>query len=676
MGKIKETKFVKKVNEIWNNKFFCLVYVRLGLLALVLNIAVESLSRHSFFEGVAHLWENPLAFIYNCLLIFLTLTIVPFFKRRIFVGFFVSAFWLFFGTANCIMLSFRVTPFTGPDMKNMMDGLRIINQYMSRFQLVLLCVGLLALLAAIILIAIKTPKIKDKIHILTSALAMSITFGVVMLLTNIGPKIGFLSENFGNIANAYKDYGFGYCFFSSIFNSGIDKPKDYGEAIVDELIEEVETKVPDIMEDVSELPKDEYPNIVFVQLESLFDPAHVKGLEFSEEPLPFLKSLYEEYPSGYLSMPSFGAGTANTEFEVMTGMNLDDFGPGEYPYKTILKESACESICFDLKNYGYTTNVIHNNEADFYQRNMIFGRLGYDNFISIEYIEEYEETPTGWCTDDCLVGEITGILNASKGQDFIYTISVEGHGAYVPVTEDMNMNIKVTGDEVTGDPAGFEYYVNLIHNMDDFVKDLVEEVSKIDEKTVVVFFGDHLPTFDITDDDLTNGDVFQTQYVIWNNFDMKKTDKDIQAYQLSSLVLSRLGITGGVISKYHVANLDKEIDEEYLDNLQLLEYDLLYGDCLSYGGKKPYTPTNLHMGYKDITISEVIVDENGTTIKGSNYTGCSKLQLGNEIYATEFISNSELYVEGVKLETGDKVIVAQEDENGDILSSTSIYVVP
>lgn len=676
MGKIKETKFVKKVNEIWNNKFFCLVYVRLGLLALVLNIAVESLSRHSFFEGVAHLWENPLAFIYNCLLIFLTLTIVPFFKRRIFVGFFVSAFWLFFGTANCIMLSFRVTPFTGPDMKNMMDGLRIINQYMSRFQLVLLCVGLLALLAAIILIAIKTPKIKDKIHILTSALAMSITFGVVMLLTNIGPKIGFLSENFGNIANAYKDYGFGYCFFSSIFNSGIDKPKDYGEAIVDELIEEVETKVPDIMEDVSELPKDEYPNIVFVQLESLFDPTHVKGLEFSEEPLPFLKSLYEEYPSGYLSMPSFGAGTANTEFEVMTGMNLDDFGPGEYPYKTILKESACESICFDLKNYGYTTNVIHNNEADFYQRNMIFGRLGYDNFISIEYIEEYEETPTGWCTDDCLVGEITGILNASKGQDFIYTISVEGHGAYVPVTEDMNMNIKVTGDEVTGDPAGFEYYVNLIHNMDDFVKDLIEEVSKIDEKTVVVFFGDHLPTFDITNDDLTNGDVFQTQYVIWNNFDMKKTDKDIQAYQLSSLVLSRLGITGGVISKYHVANLDKEIDEEYLDNLQLLEYDLLYGDCLSYGGKKPYTPTNLHMGYKDITISEVIVDENGTTIKGSNYTGCSKLQLGNEIYATEFISNSELYVEGVKLETGDKVIVAQEDENGDILSSTSIYVVP
>lgn len=675
MNKLKETKFGKKVNEVWNNKFFGLVYIRLGLLAILLNIVVEALSRHSFYKSLGHIIDNPLAFIYNCLLIFLTLTIVPFFKRRIFVGFVVSAFWLFFGVANCVMLSFRVTPFTAPDMKNMTDGLKIINQYMSTFQLVLVCLGILLLLAAIVFIAIKTPKIKEKVHLLISALAMSIAFGVVMLLTNIGPKVGFLSENFGNIANAYKDYGFGYCFFSSVFNSGIDKPKGYGEDAVDEVIDDVETKVPEIMEDVAELDEEEYPNIVFVQLESLFDPTHIKGMEFSEEPLPYLNYLYENYPSGYLSMPSFGAGTANTEFEVMTGMNLDDFGPGEYPYKTILKESACESICYDLKNYGYTTNVIHNNEADFYQRNQVFGRLGYDNFISIEYIEEYDLTPTGWCTDDCLVGEITGILKASKEQDFIYTISVEGHGAYVPVTEDMNMNIEVTNDSVTGDPEGFEYYVNLIHNMDAFVENLVTEVSKIDEKTVIVFFGDHLPTFDITDDELTNGDIFQTQYVIWNNFDMKKNDKDIQAYQLSSLVLSRLGITGGVISKYHVANLDKEIDQEYLDKLELLEYDLLYGECLAYGGEKPYVPTNLHMGYKDITISEVVMGEDGVTIKGSNYTRCSKLKIGKEVYSTEFISNSELYIKDVSLKAGDKIAVVQEDENGDIISTTSMFVI-
>ena len=58
------------------------------------------------------------------------------------------------------------------------------------------------------------------------------------------------------------------------------------------------------MEDVAELEDEEYPNIIFVQLESLFDPTHIKGMEFSEEPLPYLNYLYDTYPSGYLSRNS------------------------------------------------------------------------------------------------------------------------------------------------------------------------------------------------------------------------------------------------------------------------------------------------------------------------------------------------------------------------------------
>lgn len=73
----------------------------------------------------------------------------------------------------------------------------------------------------------------------------------------------------------------------------------------------------------------------------------------------------EQYPSGYLDVPIVGAGTVNTEFEVMTGMNLDDFGPGEYPFKTILKETTCESIAYNLKEYGYATHAIHDNTATF-----------------------------------------------------------------------------------------------------------------------------------------------------------------------------------------------------------------------------------------------------------------------------------------------------------------------
>lgn len=129
-------------------------------------------------------------------------------------------------------------------------------------------------------------------------------------------------------------------------------------------------------------------------------------------------------------MPCFGAGTANTEFEVQTGMNMDDFGPGEYPYKTVLQSKVCESMAYDLKEKGYATHALHDNDGTFYDRYKVFSHLGYEDFTSIEYMDNIEMTPMGWAKDKILTGEIGKILDSTDGSDYIYTISVQGHGDY------------------------------------------------------------------------------------------------------------------------------------------------------------------------------------------------------------------------------------------------------
>ena len=118
------------------------------------------------------------------------------------------------------------------------------------------------------------------------------------------------------------------------------------------------------------------PNILFLQLESFFDPTLVNYLDISEDPIPNFRKLMKEYSSGYYKVPSVGAGTANTEFEAITGMSLHYFGPGEYPYKSILKETTCESVPYVLKNLGYSTHAVHNNEANFYGRRSVFPQSG------------------------------------------------------------------------------------------------------------------------------------------------------------------------------------------------------------------------------------------------------------------------------------------------------------
>ena len=185
-----------------------------------------------------------------------------------------------------------------------------------------------------------------------------------------------------------------------------------------------------------------------MQLESFFDPELVNFLNISEDPIPYYRQLMKDYSSGYLRVPVVGAGTANTEFETISGMSLRYFGAGEYPYKSVLSEETCESAPYVLKNLGYATHAIHNNEANFYSRRSVFSRLGFDTFTSEEYMPDISDvTATGWVKDHILTKEIIKTLDATDEPDYIYTISVQGHGDYPtePVLDDPEITVTGAG---------------------------------------------------------------------------------------------------------------------------------------------------------------------------------------------------------------------------------------
>lgn len=674
ISKFKETKFAKKADKVWNSKVLGNPWVRLGLLALLLNFVNECLSRHSFIKGIIYFGSHPLAFLFNSFMIFFTLSIAMLFKKRVFATFFISAVWFGLGVTNFVIRSSRKSPFAASDFRNLTEGLKVIQKYYTVPQIVILCLVIAALVACIIFIAIRTPKVKQKINYLLSALVIAVSFGMIMIINYVSNATGLIPRQFGNLVRAYDTYGFGYMFSCSLFRNGVSKPKDYSPGKVNDVVDSVDNNDKNNNDnDKNDIDK---PNIIFLQLESFFDATNVKGLEFSEDPIPNMRKLYEKFPGGYLSVPSFGAGTANTEFETMTGMNLDDFGPGEYPYKTVLQSTACESICYYLSNYGYTATALHDNTGGFYDRNRVFSRLGFNSFVSIEYIEKYEMNPIGWVKDKCLTDEIVGILDSTGTPDYIYTISVQGHGDYPENTDGLDLPVKVTNNNVTGNPNGFEYYVNQTHEMDAFVAELIDALSKRNEKTILVIYGDHLPTFDITDDDLKNGDIYQTQYVVWNNYNLQIENKDLQAYQLSAYLMKNLGMKGGVISKLHMSHFDKEDKEdkeEYLSNLKLLEYDILYGNCQAYEGVNPYKITNMKMGYKPI---KVLNGENAYShivIRGRNFTEFSQVEINGTVHKTIYNGPDELLVDGYTLKDGDQIAVLQISNSDETLSRTNIF---
>lgn len=658
---------MKETRKILSIKYLNMFSVPLQMLAVCIGyFFIEAISRHSLWEAVDFMKERPLVFLYNAFLIFTTTLIVYLFRRRVFWRTILFIFWMGLGIINGVLLSNRVTPFTGPDLHLSTDAFQIADRYLSPFFFVVVVIVAVLAVIGLIILFFKGPRYQGKMRYKLNIPLIAVGIAAFAGTTKLALEKRVLSNYFGNIAFAYEDYGYPYCLATTVFNTGIGLPRDYSEEAVENIVKSEES-----------LPEtgEKRPNILFLQLESFFDPELVEYLNISEDPIPNFRKLMQEYSSGYFKVPSVGAGTANTEFESITGMSMRYFGPGEYPYKSILKETTCESAAYVLKSLGYGTHAIHNNEANFYGRKNVFANLGFDSFTSEEYMSEQDDTnPNDWVRDHNLTKYILQAMESTEGPDYVYTISVQGHGDYPeePVLE--NPKITVSGASSQAENYKWEYYCNQIYEMDQFIKELTDELSKLDEDVVLVMYGDHLPTMGLTVTDVKNKYLFQTEYVIWDNMGLEKQDKNLAAYQMAAEVMDRVGIHEGNVFRFHQARRNTK---NYQVDLEMLQYDILYGEKYVYGGKNPFERVKMHLGVEDAQLDSIEKISDGQYyIKGKNLTQSAFLEVNGELVAANFVDENTLLLLDTELKENDTVDIAIRSNSSThrVLTRTEKYI--
>ena len=644
------------------------------VLPLVLVFLIECMAYHSVIGGFQFIIFHPYAYLINVMIVSASFTFALVFRKRIGVIILISLFWLIGGIVNFVLLFFRVTPFTNSDLLLVKDGLDVAAKYLNTLQYIAIGILIAAVLILFILFFLKTPRAEKKpkyIHSIPIILAsLLLTWGAIL----IGQSAGLLETAFRELSQSYLKNGFIYCFGASLIDTGISKPSDYSEEAMEQLTENYDS-----------LPSDEIatytsrkPNVIIVQLESFFNVNRLKDIKFSSNPLPNLTRIMEEWPSGAFSMPVVGAGTVNSEFEVLTGMNIDDFGIGEYPYKTIVKETACESLAYNLKPYGYHSFAIHNNTGSFYDRNLVYPNLGFDTFTSVEYMWPDSYTPLDWVKDSVLTDEIKTALDSTEDQDFVFTVSVQGHGSY-PSDSSVRYSHHVTLSSDTITDEGYlnqlSYYVNQLYEMDQFIGDLVHMLSERKEPTILVMYGDHCPSLSLTDDMLATGTIYDTEYFIWNNAGLTFDNQDMQAYEIGSTLLSALEVPDGAINAYH-QNSGRQLrngeitEEDYLNGLKELEYDVLYGDRITYDGENPFVPTHLQMGFFPITIEAVnYTKDHVLIVRGNNFTRYSTVHVNGTSCDTLYLDPNTLVVANADLSGRTEITVSQAS-----LSETDNYV--
>lgn len=636
--------------------------------ALFLCLLIEVLSRRSLAAALGFAAAHPLRFSVNFLLIALTYCIVLFTRRAIFAASLVTYFWLTLGVANCILMSFRGMPLTAEDFSILGDALSIMHVYVTPVMAILILVAFLAAITlALLLRKIAPPTSRSPLRALLCTAATA-------LLLALSASAALSSEALASISvldttAQSEELGFALSFARTIFDRGVEEPLDYSPTEVDNALALIPTRK----------CTTEQPNLIFVQLESFFDITRIDGLDLAEDPIPHFRALAEANPSGALTVPTVGGGTANTEFELLTGISCTLFGPGEYPYSSILTERSSPSLANGLSTAGYRTHAIHNHTATFYNRSCVYANLGFDSFTSVEYMQNVERNSLGWAKDSMLTDEILSTLASTEERDLIFAVSVQCHGKYPDESTDLNesdesgkISIGLTDEETE---AEYAYYLSQLREVDAFIGALYDALLAWDEPCVVVFYGDHLPALSIEEGALS-GDRFDTEYVIAANFTLPDApDNRLHAYELAAYTASLVGVDAGPIFRLQEAKLNGSLTEEECSRaLSVLTYDLLCGSCYAEPAFAEegirLVPSPLLFGHREISISRVTGIDGNLTVEGKNFTESSKIVIDGMVFEATRYENGKLILDGRQVKDGSRIAVAQVADDGSVLGTT------
>ena len=307
---------------------------------------------------------------------------------------------------------------------------------------------------------------------------------------------------------------------------------------------------------------EEKPTVIAVMNETFSDLSIYQNMHADYQGPTYFKSIDDCLSRGRLYVSAYGGGTANTEFEFLTGNSMAYLGSGVYPYTTY-DLTDTENLAAQFKSLGYYTTAMHPNHGTNWNRENVYKDFGFDQFLTINDFQN-AETLRGMVTDKATYDKILELLDTNSNPQFIFDVTMQNHSGYdtglIPYDKQVNLNIDGEFN------SNVNEYVSLIQQSDEALKYFLDKLSKLDRKVVVVFWGDHQPFFPDTyndrwftnEDDATHQErLWQTSYIIWANYDVAGNSQTSQEEDLSSNYLSSelMKLIGAPLTDYQKAHL-------------------------------------------------------------------------------------------------------------------------
>lgn len=342
------------------------------------------------------------------------------------------------------------------------------------------------------------------------------------------------------------------------------------------------------------------PTVIAVMNESFTDLSCFEQLKAAGYFGPaFYNSLPDTLVRGTMLASVTGGGTANSEFEFLTGATTAFVGVGKIPYQ-LYRMSNVDSLAKDLKELGYVATAMHPQNPVNYHRDKIYQQLGFGDFLSIDDFGDVPCYHNGVC-DYVTYDKILELLRTNETPQFIFDVTMQNHGGYeigsVPAEELTNYWVEGASENTN---AMLNTYLTCINASDRDLEYFINELRNIGRPVVLVFFGDHQPSIatSLNDELYPQEDtashafrIHQSTYFVWANYEIAGNNElnvydTVGANEIAAITLNKIGAP---LTDYQKALLATRSDVPSINVAGYLGADGLRYDLESEDS--PYTST-------------------------------------------------------------------------------------
>ncbi|EJR49799.1 hypothetical protein IIM_03673 [Bacillus cereus VD107] len=605
----KETFILKSSLRVYLILFFIAHVVTLFYIVLQVNM--------NFVEAINWIYYYNMQFIFSLLVIYAIYVFVYSVLGKIFLSVILTSCTLvILGIVNHLKLIFRGDPLYPSDFTqigHMQSVIPMVMDYFSWGYILLVIVSV----AACILVGMYVRKYIQNVKVHAGVRVLFIIGSVFVLYAYGNFTNTFMNKWFQksgiefvlwNQNENYASNGFVLGFISNLDTTVMEKPKDYSKENMLQIAKDIKKQYGS---NIGAQKQKEKPNIIFLMSESFWDPTKLANLSFSEDPLPNLHHYIESFPGGQTISPAFGGNTANVEFEALTSYSMSLLKPGSIPYQQVVTNKVeIPSITRTLKKEGYYTSAIHSFGRSFFKRDDVYKVLGFDKFNAQDTMGNVE-IDGDYISDLSMSKEIITELEKQKKPTFVHAVTMQNH---FPFTEGRfgENQIEISGLENEESKAELETYTEGLRRSDEALQYLIEQLDNLDRPTLLVFFGDHLPSLGtnkslyketgyITNEKTPSERLAmaQTPLLMYANFDIPNDNLGlVSPIYFSNLVLDYAGLNKVPFYQF-LSKLYEEIpvlrdelkigkdgeaiksltakQKEMLKQYELIQYDLLIG---------------------------------------------------------------------------------------------------